>query len=230
MSSKYFVKPQPPGNWRIVGATILERPPLILADAAEWEAPFKAWKEKMDEADRAAKGGAGPKPTDSLIHTYLDRLHSRVVDLAGGEDPRVTEADRRNNTKSLRRALAHRLFLVVKKDRQEHSWQFPQGVWQPGETIRDTAHHRLTEMLGDKLEMFYVSNAPAVHVEYLNSPEYAKTTGYYGTKIFFLRAIQTGGALKLPPGIVDFAWLKLDELEERISPNVWQRVRHALTQ
>lgn len=28
------------------------------------------------------------------------------------------------------------LFLIVKKNRADHAWQFPQGAWEEGESIR----------------------------------------------------------------------------------------------
>lgn len=38
--------------------------------------------------------------------------------------------------KSLYRALDKKLFLIVKKNRKEFAWQFPQGSIEEGETIR----------------------------------------------------------------------------------------------
>jgi large subunit ribosomal protein L46 len=49
---------------------------------------------------------------------------------------RFTEADLKGDMKSLYRALDKRLFLIVKKNRKEFAWQFPQGLIEEGETIR----------------------------------------------------------------------------------------------
>lgn len=35
------------------------------------------------------------------------------------------------------RKLDRKLFLIVKKDRPQFMWQFPQGAWKEGETLRD---------------------------------------------------------------------------------------------
>lgn len=226
MSRRYFPKPHPPGKWRIVGATILERPSLVLADPEPWEAPFVDWSNARQAQEKKIRG-AEFNLSETVVGQYFQRVDRRVKEL--DPTPRETEADRRNNVKSLRRALPHRLFLIVKKDRADNAWQFPQGEWQEGQTIRQTAELSLKEIIGDKLQTWYISNAPSVHVEYYSTPEYKEQTGYDGTKVFFMRAYQMGGPLKLPAGITDFAWLKHDELESRLSSNTWERMKQALT-
>ena len=49
---------------------------------------------------------------------------------------RITEADEKNDRHSTERRLQDSLFLVVKRNRSNHSWQFPQGKWLPEETMR----------------------------------------------------------------------------------------------
>ena len=227
----YFPKPQPPGNWRIVGGTILERLPLVLSDTEPWEEEFLAWAERRTAAERKLKGlEKVVKQTETVVGSYLERIERRLPEIEGGLEPRVTDADRRGNIKSLRRALPQRLFLVLKKNREENAWQFPQGDWLQGETIRDTASNRLKEGLGDKLETHFLSNAPSVHIEYYSTPEYKEKTGFDGTKVFYFRAFHIGGPIKLPDGIVDFAWLTYSELRDYLSPSLYNRVSPAITE
>ncbi|MDP2439413.1 MAG: NUDIX domain-containing protein [archaeon] len=228
---KYYPKPHPPGNWRIVGGTILERPPQVLTDTEPWESEFISWFDKGRAAIRKAKGlDPVSKPSDTVVGSYFERIEKRLPEIEGGLQPRVTEADRRNNVRSLRRALPQRLFLVMKKSRGEFPWQLPQGDWRQGETIRQTAQNRLADSLGDKHEAYFLSNAPSVHIEYDSSPEYKAGSGFDGTKVFWFRAFHIGGPIKLPEGIVDFAWLTADELEHHLAPNIYQRIRPAITE
>jgi hypothetical protein len=45
--------------------------------------------------------------------------------------------DETGNKRSMDRKLDHSLFLIVKRNRNEHQWQFPQGKLQPEElTLR----------------------------------------------------------------------------------------------
>ncbi|KAG5457967.1 MAG: 39S mitochondrial ribosomal protein L46-domain-containing protein, partial [Olpidium bornovanus] len=50
-------------------------------------------------------------------------------------EPRVTEADRMGDVKSLDRALESTLYLIVKKARKDHQWAFPQGAVESGEGL-----------------------------------------------------------------------------------------------
>ena len=49
---------------------------------------------------------------------------------------RITEADTNNDRKSLDRRLQDSLFLIVKRNRNDNSWQFPQGKLLAEETMR----------------------------------------------------------------------------------------------
>jgi len=51
--------------------------------------------------------------------------------------PLVTKDDQTNNHKSLHRKLWDCLYLIVKKPRAENAWQFPQGGFKRGESLRE---------------------------------------------------------------------------------------------
>lgn len=48
---------------------------------------------------------------------------------------RVTEADRTSDVRSLERKLDRVLYLLVKKPRQDHAWQMPQGGVEEEESL-----------------------------------------------------------------------------------------------
>ena len=55
--------------------------------------------------------------------------------------PRVTEADRLGDMKSLDRRLDRAVYLLVKKPREEHAWQMPQGGVEPEESLIEVINH-----------------------------------------------------------------------------------------
>ena len=55
--------------------------------------------------------------------------------LVMSDDYRETEADRTGNYHSLYRKLDSILYLLVKKPRELHTWQMPQGGLDQGESL-----------------------------------------------------------------------------------------------
>ena len=48
----------------------------------------------------------------------------------------VVTSDKNNDHRSLERKLPRSLFLIVKRNRADDPWQFPQGKLKDGETLR----------------------------------------------------------------------------------------------
>lgn len=67
---------------------------------------------------------------------FEDLLESREAELQEFEPaPRRTEADRTGDMRSLDRQLDRVLYLLVKKPREEHAWQMPQGGVEGEESL-----------------------------------------------------------------------------------------------
>ena len=49
----------------------------------------------------------------------------------------INDEDRTNDRSTINRKLTESLFLVVKRNRKDNAWQFPQGKWNEGETMRE---------------------------------------------------------------------------------------------
>jgi len=59
------------------------------------------------------------------------------------------------------RKLERKLFLIVKKNRSEHQWQFPQGHREKNEiSLRKTAEREFREECGKKVDVWFCGNAP----------------------------------------------------------------------
>jgi large subunit ribosomal protein L46 len=105
----------------------------------------RRWKQQ--EAQRASLAASSTSGKSKAAATD-DKPTEEEEDLAAGMDAkvefndRITEADRKNDVKSLERALQRTLYLIVKKPRDQHAWQFPQGgvrVCENLQEVRKTA-------------------------------------------------------------------------------------------
>lgn len=127
---------------------------------------------------------------------------------------RVTEADLKNDRRSVDRCLSESLFLIVKRNREKDSWQFPQGKWLSGETMRQTSE-RVGDRAVGRVNRWYISNAPIGHYCYAYPPAIQTQRGQYGAKVFFYRNQMVAGNIKLETKLYkDFAWIRRSEVGE----------------
>jgi len=129
-------------------ATNLE---LMEEDRKRGSKVSKTQKKKEKKKEMKEEGGQSrsSKDNNNQAEDEVDQLYQKREEVVAREEtleevrakmerlaPRVTTEDMWVNQKSLRRALASSLYLVVKKPRDRHAWQFPQGGREPGETMR----------------------------------------------------------------------------------------------
>jgi len=145
---------------------------------------------------------------------------------------RETQADRDNNRKSLDRALDKKLYLIVQKNRKNYAWQFPQGGWENGETMRGTVERELREELGSKVKAYFISNAPCGFYQYPFSEAAQEKYRAESSKVFFYRARHLDGDIELNKneGLVDYLWVTAQELKEYFTPEYYARVRPLLNE
>ena len=214
---------------RLAAATILQRFPVVVKPEASAVAAYKAVKAGKagavrkrfpDEvyADRRSMGGDEGKGG-----TFWDRYEGAEAGEGSVED--VVGAAESGELRNTSRALDESLFLLLKKDREEHAWQFPQGGWEEGETMRQAAERELGEEIGEEAPVYFVSNAPSAHVEYQGQGD--------PTRLFFYRAWylgDNGEDVVLPEneGIVEYAWVTKDEAKILVSPDVFDVVEPLL--
>ncbi|TYI86992.1 hypothetical protein E1A91_D04G106300v1 [Gossypium mustelinum] len=83
--------------------------------------------------------------------------------------PRITEADKTIDRKSLQRALDRRLYLLPYGNSNaapsgKPVWHFPEKVYDSEETLRKCAESALAFVLGDLSHTYFVGNAPMGHM------------------------------------------------------------------
>lgn len=121
-------------SWRIIGATILHRYPTITPDVAEWESNMWDMQDKIEEKQREwfmeEVGGTDAQiipDTNPSVQEILDSMPFQPAS-------RITDADISNDRHSLERKLPKSLYLIVKRNRNDNPWQFPQGKMKDEES------------------------------------------------------------------------------------------------
>ena len=137
---------------------------------------------RLEETDKIAERiKLGEKVATEVITAYDDEERWRKDAEKFQAASRSTEADAKDDKRSLDRALDKSLFLVLK---QRESWTLPMTPNQEGESLRQTAERALRIHCGDKLESQVLGNAPFAHFKLKYSKKYQEHTGSRGEKVF----------------------------------------------
>ncbi|PKA60323.1 hypothetical protein AXF42_Ash008382 [Apostasia shenzhenica] len=130
--------------------------------------------------------------------------------------PRITEADKANDRKSLKRALDRRLYLLLYGStygapEKKHAWHFPEKLYENEDTLRLCAESALKSVLGGLNHTYFVGNAPFAH---LSIEPMESSTKPSLLKRFFFKS-QVIGTTNLSIGkCQDHVWVTKDELME----------------
>ncbi|QHO51940.1 39S ribosomal protein [Arachis hypogaea] len=130
--------------------------------------------------------------------------------------PRITEADKTNDRKSLQRALDRRLYLLLFGNTYgapsgKPVWHFPEKVYESEENMRKCAETALKSIIGDLSHTYFVGNAPMGHMVVQPTEDTSKSTPF---KRFFFKS-QVIAKNKFNIGkCEDFVWVTKDELLE----------------
>lgn len=141
--------------------------------------------------------------------------------------PIRTEADERNDTKSLDRALRERLYFVTKRNAKASKFAFPQTlVTSEDVSMREYAELALQASFppGEHtLRPHFISHMPAAHLEHVYGEDFQAKSGFYGLKMFFYRAQLIGGKMGRVAA-ADYAWARESELPQLLSGETFRAV------
>lgn len=215
-------------DWRLIGAAILHRYPVISSEPQKWQAEMWALQDMIQQKRRdwlqSKVGGTSAQLFNENNPTYEEIIESLPFTPA----PRITEADEKNDRRSLDRRLQDSLYLIVKRNRADNSWQFPQGRWLPQETMREVSERVVDRAVG-KVNRWFISNSPSGHYCYEYPPEMQQKRGNFGAKVFFYRAQLIAGDVKLETRLyTDYAWIARDEVGEYFDADTAEYVHHLL--
>jgi large subunit ribosomal protein L46 len=107
----------------------------------------------------------------------------------------------------MERRLQDSLYLIVKRNRSDNSWQFPQGKWLEEENMRQTAERVIDRAIG-KSKRWFMSNAPVGHYCYEYPQTIQEKRNNFGAKVFYYRAQVLSGSIKLQTKLyTDYSWI-----------------------
>lgn len=168
--------------------------------------------------------------------------------------PRVTEADKRGDQKSLDRMLQRALYLLVQG--ADGSWVFPTARLEGSESLVEVcsalllsrliesltdglqaAQRTLTQSAGPNMNTWIVGNVPiGHHAEDYETPVRGGADGQryeLGAKTFFVKGrIMTGQADVTDNlhGFKDFRWLAKEEIAQLVTPHYWRMTEDMLVE
>ncbi|GAB2278399.1 hypothetical protein Dimus_013083 [Dionaea muscipula] len=130
--------------------------------------------------------------------------------------PRMTEADKTNDRRSLQRALDRRLYLLLHgttygSPSEKPVWHFPEKIYETEDTLRKCAEFALESIIGDLSRTYFVGNAPMGHMVVQPSLD-ARDSSPFKRFFFKSQLINTNkfNIIKCK----DYVWVTKDELME----------------
>ncbi|KAF2678114.1 50S ribosomal subunit L30 [Lentithecium fluviatile CBS 122367] len=144
--------------------------------------------------------------------------------------PRTTEADLKNDVKSLNRLLQRTLYLLVKD--KEGNWTFPQATLEK-ETLHAAALRILDQSAGVNMNTWVVGNVPIGHYKKDYHEPLTTSSGLneVGLKTFFMKARIMAGQANLKDnkfGLTDFKWLAKEEIHKEVPWEYFRSIRNML--
>ncbi|KAL3696896.1 hypothetical protein R1sor_010972 [Riccia sorocarpa] len=191
---------------KIVAAVVLERLPVVLPPLPPAVSAFKSFSFEWQQQYRR-----------HYPQEFLDASSNRGEDDEIGvyePAPTVTEADEKNDRRSLQRAYEKRLYLIVRgvpsgRTKGEPAWHFPEKEYAKEPNLRQCAELALGPIVQDlPKSVYFVGNAPC---GYLPVDSFKK---------FFFKSQLLVNELPLDDvrKYKDYAWISKDEIPEYFEP------------
>lgn len=120
---------------RLVAAALLSRPPLLLPPLTPFEKSWHAWNRRLRRAiSHPVAEKLYFRPSSSAQRSYLERERELaslgLLDDDGEGEPEASEEEygEERATTDLTRKLSRTLYLLLRKDREGHRWQFRASI------------------------------------------------------------------------------------------------------
>lgn len=156
-----------------------------------------------------------------------------AVDESHRPMPRVTEADKMNEQKSLNRLLQRTLYLLVQDEKQ--NWVFPTDKLVGRENLHQAAERVLIQAAGTNMNTWVVGNVPIGHAEHNHRHPITDFKGVQelGAKTFFMKARIMAGQVDLVKnvfGLKDFRWLAKEEISGVVTRRYFSEIENMLAE
>ncbi|XP_023024236.2 mitochondrial ribosomal protein L46 [Leptinotarsa decemlineata] len=223
-------------KWDLLTAVCLERKPVITPAMNEIEREYKQLLSEV-ELEKSLKSNIELRHEEDLkqleilkrggdlddMDSNLKQTAQDLMDLWSEEASKfkpastTTEADKKNDLKSLSRKLDKSLvFVLNQKIGDKYFYMLPQDLRQDGETLRQTAERTLKQTVGSEVKAQIFGNAPCGFYKYKYPASLRKETDIVGAKVFIYFARYLNGHISQKN--LDFRWLDKNELEKILPP------------
>ncbi|XP_041796953.1 39S ribosomal protein L46, mitochondrial [Chelmon rostratus] len=230
--------------WTLMAAVCLRRLPVVSADCSPIEQQFSQMMQQMEleksllsdhelqlleDAERMHRKQAHDYDSDEEddhrnqeIVLAQDLEDSWEQKLKSFQPAARVRADVDKDLTSPERCLADSLLLLAEQQVSgKKLWLLPQTQWQEGESLRQTAERALASLPAG-FKATFLSNAPCGVYKY-KLPKAVRTESSVGVKVFFFKAILSGGGPPVAPN-ASFLWLKKSELQRYLKPAYMMKV------
>jgi 8-oxo-dGTP pyrophosphatase MutT (NUDIX family) len=121
-------------------------------------------------------------------------------------------------------------FLIVKKPRKTHAWQFPQGGTEGVENGIAAAQRELAEECGENLKIKFLFDQPVGKYKYFFPADFKRhKEEFRGARVrFFLTEFVSGKVEIDPAELEDYKWVTKEELQKHFEKDYWEAVRKFL--
>ncbi|KAG0147608.1 hypothetical protein CROQUDRAFT_715021 [Cronartium quercuum f. sp. fusiforme G11] len=216
---------------RLVAAALVSRLPLLLPPLTPFERAYYAYQLRLARAlERPLQPSFFFRPGSQAERAYLEeRAAEDSAKVALKQEDRASDpAD--EDERSLERRKDRTVYLFVKKEKPQARWQLPQGGLGVREGLVEGAVRELHEELGPDMDIWSIGHVPAAYYTYSGLPAELAESGLKGTKVWImpqriLRGRPQISEMGKQEGIIDFAWLAQDEIEGRVSEELWDALR-----
>ncbi|XP_063908577.1 large ribosomal subunit protein mL46 [Zophobas morio] len=230
-------------KWDLITAVCLERKPVVTQSLTKLEEDYKKLLAQIEferslKSDHEMRHEKELKQLEQLkkgddVEVHFKETAQDFVD-AGTEEltkfkfaSRITEADKKNDVKSLNRKLDKHLVLVVKQNiGKDNLYLLPQTLRQDGETLRQTAERILRDTCGKELKAMIYGNAPFGFYKYKYPTAVRKENETTGAKVFIYFARYEKG--QVGNKNLEYKWLDRTELQNILPKEYGQSVSQML--
>ncbi|XP_064607099.1 large ribosomal subunit protein mL46-like [Liolophura sinensis] len=233
-------------GWQLWSAVCIERPAVITQPMTDLEKAYLSdllqvehehsylseheirHKNDLLKAEQnRMQDDVGDADIDSVKQTALDQEDVWESEFqAFTPADRITDADRKNDMKSLRRKLDRKLFFIIKQKLGDTTnWVLPQGYCAQGESLRQAAERVLQTQVGPVAKAIFMGNVPCGFYKYKFPSALQTQTKSLGVKLFFFKAYWLNGEIQKGADVEDYLWLTKDELLQYLKSDYYKTIK-----
>ena len=163
---------------------------------------------------------------------YIQPTHQALLPEGYTPSPRITDADKSGDVRTLNRRLDTRTYLAI-RDNDNSGWCLPSVLLETGkgdggdkkeevggETILEGAKRAVSSVAGTRLKLLCLSNCPAAAEIIPYDEQKRDEVKAFGEKLFYMKVQYESGDIveeRMGRTTQDWGWLTRQEMTERVT-------------